>query len=52
MHAAVPSSTCRRRARRRRLLVALLVALSTLVLGAGIDAPRADGPPSLMALVR
>jgi hypothetical protein len=51
MTAAARPTTCRRRARRRRrLLIVLLVALFTLALGAGVDAPQGDGAPSLMAL--
>lgn len=52
MNAATPNRpACRRRAaRRRRLLVALLVALGTLLLGAGLDAPREVRAPSLMAI--
>lgn len=44
---------CRRRAaRRRRLLLAILVAFGTLVLGAGVDPPGEAGTRSAMAMLR
>lgn len=44
-----PIPACRRRgARHRRLLLALVVALATVVLAAGVDAPGSAQAPSLM----
>ena len=52
MNAPARHTPSRRRARRRRrLLFALLVAIGTLLLGAGVDDPAAERAPALMALV-